>query len=113
MPLAELRPFLPYILDQIAVVHTRGATGAFDVVFQAALPVRLAQIGSQSATTSEERAELTSLRRLLWAAEVDLPEACRLTVNGEVWQSVPGTLVHARGAITSLQYRSCDVRRVE
>lgn len=97
-------------LTQTATVYTRAASGAYTTVAHAALPVRLCHVSQRGARSSEERAELASVRLLLWGPATVLPEVCRLTVDGESWQPVPGTFGHVEGP---LSYRRCDVRRAD
>lgn len=100
-------------LDQRCDVYTRHATtGLFTVVAHSAVPCRLALLGAQPGDTGDERAELAPERRLLWGPTPALPsEHVRVTVDGESWQIVAGTVAAVRGPTGAVAYRRADCVR--
>lgn len=101
------------VLDQVATVYTEAlATGAYTVVAQANLPCRLGVIPTRGATSSAERAELASMRRLVWGPGYAMPEHCQIEIDGQRWNPVAGTLMAPTWIDGSVVYRAADVVRV-
>ncbi len=102
------------LLDKMMDVYTEGAGGAFTTVARAAEPCRLGQIDTGGARSAPERAELASLRRLVWGPGYALPAHCQVEIDGERWNPVEGT--HAAPTWPfdgTVIYRSCDVQKDE
>lgn len=95
-------------LDQTGTVYDDA--DAYTTVVNAALACRLVHIDRASATAGE-RAELMSLRELMWDPSYVMPEGAQVAIDGVRWQTVRGTFgaPRRRGVVA---YRICQVERV-
>ena len=101
-----------YGLDQAADVYTPNATdGAFTTVAKSGLVCRLAYIQPGAADVGQERENIGSRRRLLWAENYTMPDTAQVLVDGERWNVRQGTAGGLRGPDSSVVYRRCEVER--
>jgi hypothetical protein len=99
-------------LDQTANVYTPNATdGAFTQLHKSGLVCRLAYIQPGAADVGQERENIGSRRRLLWAEDYTAPETAQVEVDGERWNVLAGTAGKLRGPDSSVVYRRCEVER--
>ena len=105
------------VLDMVATIYTRAASGGFTVVQRADLPCRLDEVqgGRSPGATAAQRRELAGLGTFRWDATYDLPETgVQIEVDaypGKRWNPVAATqwpdIVPGIGIIG----RSCEVVR--
>jgi len=97
-------------LNQTATVYTpNGTTGAYTVVAQAALPVRLVVPGA--GRMNPERDEAAPVSRLLWGSGYTMPETAQIDVGGVRWNVKAGTVTPVRWIDATIVYHRCDVER--
>ncbi|RJQ04821.1 MAG: hypothetical protein C4551_10100 [Bacillota bacterium] len=107
-------PTIPTVLlDKLCDVYTSDpATGAYTVLAKDDLPCRVAIVSAQGATSASERAELVSMRRLVWGPDYEMPERAQVEVAGERWNVVAGSLAAPTWPPSGgVVYRSCDLVR--
>lgn len=97
-------------LDQRATVYGEGSS-TFDQVLKANLPCRLAHVSARSAGNAAQRAELLSMRRLLWDPAYVMPEVAQIAIDGVRWQLVKGTFAAMRGPGGAVAFRAADAVR--
>jgi hypothetical protein len=95
-------------LDQAATVYDDNDD--FSTVVRGGLACRLVHV-DRSGATAGERAELMTLRDLMWDPEYVMPEGAQVEIDGVRWQTVRGTFgaPRRRGEVA---YRICQVERV-
>lgn len=98
------------LIHTAAVYTPNGTTGAYDVVAHAALPCRLTFAPSPS-LPADERIERESLRRLLWGPSETVAENAQVLINGERWNTRPGSFAALAGPTGVTIYQRCDVVR--
>jgi len=99
-----------YGLDQTADVYTpNGTDGDFTVLAKSGLVCRLAYIQAGAVDVGDEREDIGSRRRLLWAEVYTMPETAQIEVDSERWNVLAGTVGAVRGPDSSVVYRRCDV----
>lgn len=98
-------------LNQTATVYTpNGTTGAYTVVAQASLPVRLVAPGA--GTMNPERSEAAPVSRLLWGPDyTTMPETAQLAIAGVRWNVKAGTVTPVRWIDSVIIYHRCEVER--
>lgn len=101
-----------YGLDQSANVYTPApADGDYTVLAKSGLVCRLAYVRHDAVDIGPERADIGSLRRLLWAEAYTMPDTAQIEVDGERWNVLAGTVGVLRGPTSVAIYRRCDVER--
>lgn len=95
-------------LDQLGTVYDDADD--YSTVVQSNLACRLVHIDRASATAGD-RAELMSIRELMWDPAYVMPEGAQVAIGGVRWQTVRGTFgaPRRRGVVA---YRICQVERV-
>lgn len=95
-----------------ADVYTVNTRGAYTVLAQAALPVRLAVLSLHGTTSLPERAEMAALRRLSWGPGYTMPDHAQVEIGGERWNVVQDTLTaHVYPPTGAVVRYSADVVR--
>lgn len=96
-------------LDQLATVYDDADD--YSTVVQSNLACRLVHLTTATATAAGDRAELMSIRDLLWDPAYVMPEGAQVDIGGVRWQTVRGTFgaPRRRGVVA---YRRCQVERV-
>lgn len=97
-------------LDQRATVYGEGPS-TYDQVLRANLACRLAHISAGGASSTSQRGELLSMRRLIWDPSYVMPENVQIDVGGTRWQVTAGTFGAYRGPSGQVAYRAADVVR--
>lgn len=95
-------------LDQTGTVYDDADD--YSTVVQASLACRLVHLDRASATAGD-RAELMSIRDLMWDPAYVMPEGAQVAIGGVRWQTVRGTFgaPRRRGVVA---YRICQVERI-
>jgi hypothetical protein len=101
------------LMTQVATVYTETvSTGKSTTVLLYALACRLVHPSDSAPGSSAERAELMADRDLWWNTDVTLPEQCRISIDGVLYQPVAGTF-QALGDGQTIVARRCAVVRVQ
>lgn len=95
-------------LDQLGTVYDD--VDDYSTVVKNALACRLVHL-DRAAATAGERAELMSLRDLMWDPSYVMPEGAQVAIDGVRWQTVRGTFGAPRRRGTAA-YRICQVERI-
>lgn len=114
--MATRTPTIPDILlDRRADIYTEDpATGAFTVLDESDLPVRLAIIGAKGANSAAERAEMVAMRRLVWGPDYAMPTRAQVAIDSERWNPVLGSFTAPLWPPSGeVIYRGCDLIRAE
>lgn len=95
-------------LDQLGTVYDDADDYSTQV--QANLACRLVHV-NRAVATAGERAELMSIRELMWDPAYVMPEGAQVQIGEIRWQTVRGTFgsPRRRGVVA---YRICQVERV-
>lgn len=99
-------------MDQLADVFIEDpSTGRYDTIVHSRVPCRLVHMPLRHISTGSDRAELAGMRNLIFDGGVQLPEQCRILVDGVFWAPRPGTFGKYRDWTSSAAYGRCDVTR--
>jgi hypothetical protein len=102
-------------LDQKMDVYQEDpGSGAFTTPLAAGVSCRVATVSTSGAQTRDARAQLTSMRLLMWDAGYQMPETSQvqIEVEGERYNPVSGTYVPRRGPNGAVMFRICDLVKV-
>lgn len=97
-------------LNRRATVYGEGAS-TYDQVLKADLPCRMSHVDATNSSNQGERAELLSMRRVLWDPDYVMPENAQIEVDGVRWQLVAGSFAAFRGPSNQITYRAADAVR--
>lgn len=100
-----------------ARVFTEASNGNYTVVAKSELRCRLEHVrGGQS---QEARADLASIRHLVWQGDYEMPSDCEIQLlnkagnpEGSRWNPIDDTFGFLRGAGNTKKFRICDVVEV-
>lgn len=101
-----------YFLTMTATVLTPDPTsGDYSIVALSGLPCRLTLVPPEDGKDASDRAELASMRRLLWGPGTVIPENARVVVNNETWAMVNGSFAVVTGLGGAEVYRRAELVR--